>query len=72
MESFEALNVSIASGATANITNRLKTIPTKWIVVKNSTGMGISDNAMSGWNQDQVTLKNVGASTTVISVIFFR
>lgn len=72
MESFEASGISIASGATVSFQNRLKTIPTRWIITRNSTGMGISDNATTGWNQDQVTLKNVGSSTTVISVIFFR
>lgn len=72
MESFEVSGVTIASGASASFQNKLKTIPTKWIVTRNSTGMGISDNALDGWNSSQVTLKNVGASTTVISVIFFR
>ena len=72
MESFEISNVSIGAGVTSVFNNKLKNVPTRWIVVRNSAGMPISDNGFSGWNIDQVSLKNVGASATIISVVFLR
>jgi hypothetical protein len=72
MESFEISNVSIGSGVALVFNNKLKSVPTRWIVVRNSTGMPISDDAFSGWNINQVSLKNVGASATIISVVFLR
>jgi len=72
MEAFEVKDVSIAAGATQTFTNYLKLIPTRWIVLRNSAGMPISDQNFSGWSTTQVSLKNVGASTTIISVVFMR
>jgi len=72
MESFEVRNITIGAGATTKIRNELKYIPTKWIVTSNSAGQAIGDNGFASWTIDQVTLKNFGATTTVISVTFFR
>jgi hypothetical protein len=71
-ESFEITNETIASGTTKTFANKLSTIPTRYIIVRNSAGMAISDNGFSGWNSQTVSLKNVGASSTIISVIFLR
>lgn len=71
-ESFEQSNVTITAGATKTFSNPLGTIPTRYIIVRNSAGMPISDNSFAGWNSQTVSLKNVGASSTIISVIFLR
>jgi hypothetical protein len=71
-ESFEQINVTIAAGTTKTFNNPLGTIPTKYIIVRNSAGMAISDEGFAGWNSQTVSLKNVGASSTIISVIFLR
>lgn len=72
MESFEITNSTIGAGQTYKWKNQLKLIPTRWIVVRNSSGMPISDNGFDGWDINTVSLKNVGASSTTISVIFMR
>ncbi len=72
MEAFEVRDVSIDAGTTKTFVNQIKFIPTKWFVIRNSAGMPISDNNFSGWSATEVSLKNVGASTTIISVVFMR
>jgi hypothetical protein len=71
-ECMEFTSISISSGATYTFPNRLKFIPTRWIITGNSAGMGISDEGKNGWTDQQVKLKNIGASDTIISVIFMR
>lgn len=72
MEAFEVVNASIPAGTTVTWQNKLKFIPTKWIVVRNSAGMPISDNGFNSWSESIVSLKNTGASDTIVSVIFMR
>jgi hypothetical protein len=71
-ESFEVVNETFTAGQTRTFANKLNFIPTKWIVVRNSAGMAISDNGFAGWTSQTVSLKNIGASSTIISVIFLR
>ncbi len=72
MEAFEVINQTISAGATKTWQNKLKFIPTRWILLRNSAGMPISDNGFSGWSETSVSLKNTGASDTVVSVCFMR
>jgi hypothetical protein len=72
MEAFEAKNITITAGGMAKISNKLAFIPTKWIIVSNSTGQAIGDEGFSSWTNSEVSLKNFGTATTVISAIFFR
>lgn len=72
MECFEVRNISIGAGVTVTIANELKFIPSKWILTSNSTGQQIGDVGFASWNINNVSLKNYGASSTVISAIFFR
>lgn len=71
-ESFEVSGITIAAGETKTFQNKLLTIPTRYLIVRNSKGMAISDEGFTGWNAQTVTLKNVGASSTIISAIFLR
>jgi len=71
-ESFEVLNVTLAAGETKSFQNNLNFIPSKYIISRNSAGMAIADNGFSNWSLSQVTLKNIGASSTIISAIFLR
>jgi hypothetical protein len=71
-ESFEIIGETFTAGQTRTFSNNLNFIPTKWFVVRNSTGMPISDNGFAGWTSQTVSLKNTGASSTIISVIFLR
>jgi hypothetical protein len=72
MDCFEIKNLTITAGTTVKIVNKLAFIPTKWILTSNSSGQAIGDDGFSTWNGKEVSLKNYGTATTVISVIFFR
>lgn len=71
-EAIEFSGIKISSGSTYKFSNSLPFIPTRWILTSNSKGMGISDEGKGDWTLSQLSLKNVGASETIISVIFMR
>jgi hypothetical protein len=68
-ESFRASNIVIAAGATVEITNALRTIPTMKLIVL-QTGNGLVTDGV--WDINVLRLINNGATTVTISVIFFR
>jgi hypothetical protein len=71
-ESFEVTNITIAAGETKTFANPLGVIPTKYLIARNSAGMPIGDNGLVNWTATTVTLKNSGASSTIITAIFLR
>ncbi len=71
-ECIEFENIRISAGSRYSFPNRLKFIPTRWIITGNSAGMGISDEGKANWNNQEVSLKNIGSSETIISVVFMR
>lgn len=68
-ESFRVDNITIAAGATQEITNDLRVIPQSKLIVK-QTGDGLVTDGV--WDLRVVRLINNGANTVTISVIFFR
>lgn len=62
---------TILSGAETAIGNSLDSIPTKYLVVRNSSGMAIGDGT-TPWTSSVVYLKNYGASSATITVVFMR
>ena len=71
-ECFEYQNIKIGAGQTYKFSNRIQFIPSRWIITGNSAGMGISDEGKTNWNNQEVSLKNIGSSETIISVVFMR
>lgn len=69
-ESFE-VDATISAGAILSIPNRLAFTPSRYIVVRNSAGMPIGDYEPSQWG-NFVSVKNYGASSTTVKIIFMR
>lgn len=64
--------ITIPAGAELPIRNRLKGIPTEWIVVRtNQYGLSVCDGD-TAWSQDYLYLKNTAGSAAVLTVRFFR
>lgn len=68
-EAFRVDNIQIASGATQEITNDLRVIPTSRLIVKQEGNGIVTDGA---WDLDVVRLVNNGPNSVTISVIFYR
>jgi hypothetical protein len=68
-ESFRVDDVVIAAGATKEITNDLRVVPTSKLIVR-QTGNGLVTDGT--WDLNFLRLINNGATTVTISVIFFR
>jgi len=68
--SFEA-NLELANGEELTIKNRLKHIPSKKIITR-QTGNGLIVDGAIGWNSETLSLKNHGPDRVTITVIFMR
>ena len=62
---------TIAATTEVAIGNPMDKIPTKYLVVRNSSGMAIGDGP-TPWTASVVYLKNYGASSATITVVFMR
>lgn len=68
--SFEE-TLQIGNGEEVTIKNRLKHIPSKKIIVR-QTGNGLVVDGTKGWNSDTLSLVNHGPNRVTITVIFMR
>lgn len=68
-ESFRVDDVVIAAGATTEITNDLRVVPTSRLIVR-QTGNGVVTDGV--WDLNVLRLINNGATSVTISVIFLR
>ena len=64
-------SITIAAGSTKEITNGLKTIPSKWIITRAVGSRDIVEGNTT-WTRDLLYLKNNGAAAATITVIFFK
>jgi len=71
-KSFEAQGIEIKSGRVARITNDLKTIPSKYVIV-NQVGAGIVTRSEENiWTTENVYIKNNGAEDVTIDIVFME
>lgn len=63
--------LTITAGSEAKVRNLLGLIPAGFIVLKNSAGMAIADG-VNLWDNNFVYVRNVGGSTTTITIMFVR
>lgn len=72
-ESFKT-TVNIPAGAEVSIRNELRSglVPTERIILRGGTGTEDVVDGDSTWNNNFVYLKNNGASTAIVTVLFLR
>lgn len=61
----------VEAGTEVTIPNKLSSIPTKYLVVRNNFGEPIGDG-IKPWTSDFVYLKNYGGGNATITVVFMR
>ena len=73
LDNFESFEWSGTIDATSTVTirNKLKNVPTKRIIVKQSAGALISDSSTT-WTTNFVYLQNHSATPVTVTVIFFN
>ena len=76
LDNFESFSttVTIAAGAELEIRNglRSKQIPSLRIIVRGKSGAESVVDGDTEWSKDFVYLKNTGASSATVTVLFFR
>lgn len=65
------VTVTIPAASELQIPNKLKTVPTKRIILK-QTGNGLVTDGAIAWNKDILYLKNNGAESITITVMFME
>lgn len=64
--------VEIAAGVELQITNKIDTTPSKRVILRaDEGGLSITDGPTE-WTEDFVYLKNYGAMTGTVTVVFLR
>jgi len=63
--------IQITAGQEIGIPNRLKTIPSKRIIVR-QTGNGNITDGDTPWTQDRLYIKNHGPETTMVTLLFLE
>ena len=70
-DSFETDELTLASGASTKVRNRLTIVPTRFIIIwaKGEANIGASDTTGEDWSNEFIYLKNYGSNTAIFRAI---
>lgn len=71
-ESFLASDVEIGAGVEVKIRHTIGVTPSQRIIVRGGTGAQNIVDGDTNWDSNYVYLKNTGASSVTVSVVFLR
>ena len=71
-KSFTAQDVNIKAGKVARITNDLKTIPSKYVIVDQTGASIVTRSKEDVWTTENVYIKNNGSEDVTVDIVFME